>query len=630
METKSASLSSFKKALSQITLPTFSSSNLLVFQSGSFGLRAALFKADKDYASIQAFAESRQVDFTRAIAEIHQALKKQQGSVPKRCLLISPSLISAKLSLPVSPLKPKAYSDMQELIRWEIDGAQSDDSKQWLIGSMLVERGYLTTSQREEIVTELELRQDQGGEAAMARFGDLAVELGYLSEAKLQECFALQNKLIELDQDSIFGYQAELTENPLDKQFSGLSDDVLTSDSDTQTEHQWLVAGLGRAIRKRWHGAFALNGLKLEAFYPDNGASFTALGLRTEEDKQCLLEIHSSHIVYAEGSPKNLTIITSKARHDGNLTLDEVLAICPDNIRSISDHLYLYSPDDALDELSFTLAEHLNIEVRPLVQAAPSFTLPKGVSSNRLLPFIGIANHYLKFGEQGRACSVVAKDKEPPIWQKLMQPKVIMATAAGLVVCAAIGFIVWMQINLGIQEQRLVKLDNKWQKENKVKQQYSKVRDEYKKLALTIEEVQEKLALNDKLSDYLTKQLLPSATTVPGALAAIASSINHGVLIEQVDLQSDAIVIDGRALKTSNASQFAQQLNKNLKPWRYQVGDTQSTAAQEKSKDGIYLGYKMRLEIGRRYFVDESINNTGETGQYLTQDNNKTDSRSEQ
>ncbi len=60
------------------------------------------------------------------------------------------------------------------------------------------------------------------------------------------------------------------------------------------------------------------------------------------------------------------------------------------------------------------------------------------------------------------------------------------------------------------------------------------------------------------------------------------------------------------------------------------MGDTQSTAAQEKSKDGIYLGYKMRLEIGRRYFVDESINNTGETGQYLTQDNNKTDSRSEQ
>ncbi|MCP4280797.1 MAG: hypothetical protein GY776_12420, partial [Alteromonas sp.] len=324
----------------------------------------------------------------------------------------------------------------------EIDGASSDDSKQWLIGSMLVERGYLTTSQREEVVTELELRQDQGGEAAMARFGDLAVELGYLTEAKLQECFALQNKLIELDQDSIFGYQAELTENPLDKQFSGLSDDVLSSNSDTQTEHQWLVAGIGRAIRKRWHGAFALNGLKLEAFYPDNGACYSALGLRTEEEHQCLLEIHSSHIVYASGSPKNLKVITSKARHDGNLTLDEVLAICPDNIANISDHLYLYSPDDALDELSFTLAEHFNIEVRPLVQAPPSFTLPDGVSSNRLLPFIGIANHYLKFAEQGRACSVSAKDKEPPIWQKLMQPKVMISAAASLVLCIAIGFIV--------------------------------------------------------------------------------------------------------------------------------------------------------------------------------------------
>ncbi|MCP4990687.1 MAG: DUF342 domain-containing protein [Colwellia sp.] len=606
-------LSKYKDSISHIKLPELGSGGLLVFQSGSFGLRAALFKADKDYAAIKGFAESRQVDFTRAIAEIHQDLKKQHGSVPKRCLLISPSLVSAKLSLPVSPLKPKANSDMQELIRWEIDGAQSDDSKQWLIGSMLVERGYLTTSQREEVVTELELRQDQGGEAAMARFGDLAVELGYLTEAKLQECFALQNKLIELDQDSIFGYQAELTENPLDKQFSGLSDDVLTSDNDNQSEHQWLVAGLGRVIRKRWHGAFALNGLKLKAFYPDNGACYSALGLRTEEEHQCLLEIHSSHIVYAAGSPKNLKVIASKARHDGNLTLDEVLAICPDNIANISDHLYLYSPDDALDELSFTLAEHFNIEVRSLVQAPPSFTLPEGVSSNRLLPFIGIANHYLKFAEQGRACSVPAKDKEPPIWQKLLQPKVMISAAASLVLCIAIGFIVWLQINLDKQQQRLVKLESKWEKESKVKQQYAKVQAEFNKLSTDIAQVKEELALNKKLHNYLSNELIPAATMVPGALSAIANSINQGVLIEQVDLQSDAIVIDGRALKTSDASQFAQQLNKNLKPWRYQVGDTKSTAAEGESEDGIFIDYKMHLEIGRRYFIDNEASNTDET-----------------
>ncbi|MCP4326525.1 MAG: hypothetical protein GY787_32785, partial [Alteromonadales bacterium] len=112
MSKKNASLapllSKYKDSISHIKLPELGSGGLLVFQSGSFGLRAALFKADKDYASIKGFAESRQVDFTRAIAEIHQDLNKQHGSVPKRCLLISPSLVSAKLSLPVSPLKPKA------------------------------------------------------------------------------------------------------------------------------------------------------------------------------------------------------------------------------------------------------------------------------------------------------------------------------------------------------------------------------------------------------------------------------------------------------------------------------------------------------------------------------------------
>jgi len=354
-----------------------------------------------------------------------------------------------------------------------------------------------------------------------------------------------------------------------------------------------------------WFGAFALNGLKLSAFYPDNGASFTALGLRSEEDNQCLIEVHPSHLVFIKGSAKNLKTINIKARHDGNLTLDEVLAICPDNISNLCQYIYIYSPDDPLDELCFALAEHLSIEVRPLVQAIPSFTLPDGFSSNRLLPFIGTANHYLKFSEQGRACSVAAKDKEPPLWQKIMQPKVMVTIATGIVLLAASGFIVWMQVNLTKQEQRLVKLEQRWEKENKVKQQYGKVEAEYKLLAASIDNIKHELVLNEQLSNYLNKQLLPATQTVPGALSAIAESINQGVLIEQVELQLDTIVIDGRALKTRNASQFAQQLNEKLKPWHFQVGDTHSSAAETEATDGVFIDYKMHLEIGRRYFIEE-------------------------
>jgi len=610
MSKTTPALAKLKSTLNNLKLPELSSGGLLVLQSGSFGLRAAVFKSDKEhahsYASIKAFAYSRQVDFTRAIAEITQQLKKDYGSVPKRCVLISPSLVSAILSLPVSPIKPKANGDMQELIRWEIDGAQNDDAKQWLIGSMLVERGYLTPNQREEIIAELHIRQDMGGDAALTCFGDLAVELKYLSIEQLQECFALQNKLVDVEQDYIFGYQAEQSENINDQEFSGLSDDALSTDSDNQSNHNWLVAGLARGIRKHWHGAFALNGLKLEAFYPNNGASFSALGLRSEDNKQCLLEVHTSHLVFVQGSNKNVKNISSKARHDGNLTLDEVLALCPENLANNYDYLYIYSPDDALDELSFALGEHLNIEVRPLIQAEPSFALPQHFSASNLLPFIGVANHFLNFSEQGRACSVVAKDKEPPLWQKLTQPKVIISIAASIVMCIAIGFIVWMQVNLATQEERLVGLEKRWSEENKVKQQYSKVQTEYLQLSKKITELETEIKQNNKLSKYLKKELLPAGVTVPGALSAIANSINQGVIIEQVTLRTDAITIDGRALKTSNASEFAQQLNENLKPWRYQVGDTQSVAASQASGDEVYLNYKMRLEIGRRYFVAEN------------------------
>jgi len=623
-----------KQQLSNIHLPEFGAKGLLVFQSGSFGLRVALFKADKDYASIIDFAESTQVDFTRAIAELCQQLKQRQKSLPRRCVLISPSVVSANLSLPVSPVKPKPDADMQELIRWEIDGAMGDDNKQWLIGSMLVERGYLTSGQREEIVTELEIRQNQEGDAAMTRFGDLAVELEYLTDKQLQECFALQNKLLELEQNSVFGYQAEVTESPLDAQFSGLSDDELISDTDTdnQSEHAWLVAGLGRNIRKRWYGAFALNGIKLEAFYPDNGASFVALGLRSHEENQYLIEIHASHMVLLQGSPKNLKIIKTKARLDGDLSLDEVLALCPSNISHNTEQLYLYSVENSLDELCFALSEHLHIEVTLLQQAPPSFTLPSDFNSNGLLPFIGIANHFLGYNEQGRACAIAAKDKEPPLWQTLLQPKVMIATAAGLGLIAATGFIVWMQINLETQQHRLVELEDKFDKESKVKQQYSKVKGDYASLGKRINALKADIALNDKLYKHLNSEILPARDTVPGALIALANAVNDGVMIESISLKSDRIVIEGRALKTQNADLFAQQLNKNLRPWRYQVGDTQSSEATEETDEGVFVDYKMHLEVGRRYFDAELAESVAQkagqkagqkTGQKAKQGDNK-------
>ena len=73
-------IAKLNKTFSNFKLPELNSGGLLVLQSGSFGLRAAIFKSDKEhahsYASIKAFAYSRQVDFTRAIAEVTQQLKK--------------------------------------------------------------------------------------------------------------------------------------------------------------------------------------------------------------------------------------------------------------------------------------------------------------------------------------------------------------------------------------------------------------------------------------------------------------------------------------------------------------------------------------------------------------------------
>lgn len=562
--------------------------NLLAFQAGSFGLRGALIRNTKHNAILGPVAESRNVDFTRAIADVLEQLKAHYKRLPKHAILVTPSVISSMVELPVSPLRPRSDAEMQELIRWELEGTLTQQNKHWLIGSMLVERGYLTASQRDELVEELKVRQSQGGQDGLIRFGDLAVQLKYITHEQLEECFVLQGKLISLDDDLAYGWQAE--EPQLNQ---GLSDEVLLSaDEDGNSAHKWLVSGMSKAVRRRWVGAFNLNGLKVEAFYPSVGSSFAALAQRCFDSQQALIEVHQEQLAFISGSQDAVDEIRVEERMLGDIRSDEIhqlLGVLPADLKK----LYINFQGAEQEELLFTLEQHTQLEIEPLTLDIPEVFKPEQLSVEALIGLVGAADHFLEHVPKARLSWIPARESEVALWRRLLTPKVIKGVAATLILALMTGFVGWMHWNNWQQSNRLAELEARFEKESALKKQFEQIRHGQIELKTKISVAQAEVAANSLLIASLSENVPRTKNLARVLLKSLSVVTPQGVSLTQLIHKEQQIEILAEAGSDTSGQQFVSSINKVMSPLNYQVVSSDVNFDAEK----VLLPYQVRVVL---------------------------------
>ncbi len=596
-ELAAAHKSNRRLRLPQFNIPKIHVYTLLVFEAGSFGLRGSLVKNTKHTAVIGAVAESCNVDFTRAIAEVLTQLRVHQKHLPRRALLLTPSVISSLVELPVSPLRPRPDNEMQELIRWELEGEMNQQNKRWLIGSMLVERGYLTVSQRDELVTELQVRLSQAASGEVIRFGDLAIEFNYITQSQLQECFSLQGKLSAVDDELVFGWKAE--ELPLD---TGPTDEALLSaEDDRESSHRWLVSGMSKSLRRRWVGAFALNNVRLDVFYPTLGASYASLSQYTDEPVQALLEVHQEQLALICGSATGVRQLQVIERLQGELRADEVSSLLRDLPEGLGC-VYLNTEGHPIDELLFTLRAEFDFDYQVLSFQNSGVSKPDRLHGDKLVGLAGVAGHYFKHISQARLSPIAARDKEPAIWQKLMQPQVLKWMAAGCVTFAMVGFMVWMHWNMDQQTERLAQLESTYERDITLKSQYSRIVMEQSLLKQQIVLLSAEQQLNEKLLDYIVLEKHRRAMALPILMKAISLNAPEGVALLAIRRIGKHTEIDAESVSQTEGLEFINGLNKQLEPMAFQVKN--SRIYQKDDEDNkprnvglIDTGLPFRVEV---------------------------------
>ncbi|MEX0615423.1 MAG: hypothetical protein WD177_05890, partial [Methylophaga sp.] len=175
------------------------SKSVLICEWDAHVLRGVVFSRKGKKLHVDAQAEADELNPADSLKKVLAELRSQnwQGN---QVLVLTPSAMSAMIELPVSPKKPKPVDQMHELMRWEIEPLLMQHQSQWTLGHLLEYHGLLNENQVKEI-NEMQKRQSQavGGvkpdRQSLKRFGELALELGFLTRDQVQSVFVVQDWL---------------------------------------------------------------------------------------------------------------------------------------------------------------------------------------------------------------------------------------------------------------------------------------------------------------------------------------------------------------------------------------------------------------------------------------------------
>lgn len=184
---------------------------------------------------------SRQPGFTAALDECLAALGQPR---PARAWLSARNVVVGRVDLPVNPDKPRSPEQMAALARGELEHRLAECNAQWTVGAVLAARGALPREQRRAV---LDSALASGKGYGLARYGEHALTLGFVTRPDVDEALQVQEDLQNLDADMAL--------------------DVRPGAS-LHGHAGWLVCALAASRREAWREALAARRIRLEGILP--------------------------------------------------------------------------------------------------------------------------------------------------------------------------------------------------------------------------------------------------------------------------------------------------------------------------------------------------------------------------
>jgi hypothetical protein len=551
-------------------LPFAKPSQLLVCETDGFSLRAAVLRRVDDEMELVCQARTEQVDMAEGLADVIAVLKAEGWEGGGSAILLSPAVFSTLVELPANPKKPRPLPQMLELVRWEAEPLLLQHMTRWSVGHLLVGQGYMTEDQAQAVMDMQQGKTNASSTLAIAeqfslrRFGDLAVELGYIKRSQLNACLTGQEWLKADDEIIECGWTAQ---GPVE---------------DIPGTFNWLIGCVHQSLLQRWAAAFAKYGVKLRAMYPLTGC---APALLPDGERNAVILETQTGLGF---SSRLIDGRSSLIQHYQNLHMSE-LDICLESYHALHapprDPVWLACWPPAAD-LPDEFAQMLELEVRQLSHPLVGAIVSPGMA--------GAASQTLGLADEQCCVGVRVGGPLPPVRDRLE----VRAAALLLLLLALAGISelsLWLRYSS--MERYKARVDASWQSidaaAQRINAQIAAIEERKQKIkALRAE--QKRI---EALTRFYDEEIPERMGLVKGVLGMLQTVVDDEVVIERLDergkhipkpvpnapaapakpddktVEAANLVLEAWALNETAAQTFVQRVSNIVRGWNLQVRD---------------------------------------------------------
>lgn len=567
------------------TLKTLRPNNVMVCAWSGLSMQAAVFTKTGKKLQVQASAQSDSLDPGIAFGQILNSLRTQ-GWQGKQVVILTPSVLSAMIELPVSPKKPKPVNQMHELVRWEAEPLLMQHQLQWTLGQLMESHGLLSAEQVLEI-NQAQKHQKQAGskpewQGGNKRFGELALEMGYVTREQAQALFVVQDWLRGEDDELQCGWapQGEVEDAP------GV--------------WNWLTTATYQSVIEKWQTLCDDHKLHLAGLMSLTGNS---VALMEQVDKHVVVLETTDFMTTATHIRRDHIISVQHYLNRSAPMLDACLEVFHADSAQ-APGVVLAAPPGNLPELRRSLTEALANE--PEVVA---FDERAGLSPG----LFAAGRHFFGLKGAKRISLVRPGGPLPPTWQRT-------ETQAAALVAAMLLLIVVSEVTMAFQYASI--------KEEKAEiDERAKVLDE----AVARIEAQQQ-AIEAKKAElraqkesqrrmearlrFFGQELPERALLVQAVLGILQNNVDDQIIVYRFDemgrrvgllpsvlpinqpdvVETDNFNIDAWALTESAAQSFVQNMKQSVAAWDMEVRDIQVI---EKAGPLNLNGYAVSMSLVR-------------------------------
>lgn len=480
------------------------------------GLQAVLMQNGKGGSRQLADAASKQGRFAAALDEVLTELARAGAPRPRHVALAARHVLPAVLELPIAPDKPRRPEQMRELIQNDLEPVLAEFGSLWSMGALLQARGYLAPADRERITLEEAVRRQN--RSNQLRYGEIAIELGLIEREALDECLDQQAALQNLDASIMAGWRGRIEDkHPL-----------------------WLVCGVGQTTYEEWRTACAGHSLQLAATLPlswlvsDPQPAAAPDGRHEQSPAQIDIEIHAEEVVAVLRRHGRVLATRSEGRIERSPAADWVHRMIADWAAESRAEINIHLLDPADDEFGEPLADSLNLACGHPCQPHTAAESRQRLWQN-LLRGAGAAHAQLP--------RLVDRELRGSPWKN---PDLRRLLALGGVVLALLAA-------QGIQQYRLLRLENTMAERLRKEKQHSSNAQQAAQINLKLVELGQGLEtarrqLEPMLADRSRlNRIITMRVDLPDLLFLLAQAVGSDAVMEEI--HNDNTGGDGSAIQ---------------------------------------------------------------------------------